>query len=555
MLRAKEIKGSKTYAAFLCGTSLAGAWYFVADALITHPLSELVAVLPAIGIAAAIPAYLNKNRDIQTAERASDPLSQRLEVLSKHAIINVVDTRHCIAEVNAEFETSTGYTQAEVLGKPVNMLYFDNDARVCADKIRQGLMQGRTWQGETALRRKDGTLLLTHTTVIPIFDPDGTWAGSITARTDMTRINQLMVEEETVQTLDELRDDIWIVDAETENFTYINKAASTRIGWDRDTARQMTLADLDDANTATVIGKACRALAASDEDITHFQAELMGTPFDVSIKYLCMEKKRTRYLVMFNDISGRLVEEQKKSEFISMVSHELRSPLTSIKGSMGLLLSNAAGEIPQKAVSLLEIAHRNADRLVLIINDILDLEKISAGQMDLDVQPVDLSELVAETNNANSMLQQRFALNVFVSGVDQAIPLNTDPNRIIQVITNLLSNACKFSRPGGRIDIAVENGKDNVRVSVRDEGPGIAEQDQHKIFERFADLENSDRAGKGGTGLGLSICKAIVEGLGGSIGFETEEGVGTTFYFVLPKEYEVGHADQEETLKMRRHAS
>ncbi len=536
----------KSRVALLSGTSMAATWYFIAKNIVTAPYAELAAVLPAIGFAALLPTVVMLRESKRAVRASRQPLSQRLEVLSKHVIVNVVDNKHCLAEVNEEFEKATGYTQEEVLGKPVSMIYFDNHARKDADEIRTGLMQGKTWQGETALRRKDGTLLLTHTTVIPLFNADGSWGGSISARTDMTRVNQLMAEQETVESLDELRDDIWIVDAESERFSYLNRAAMARFGWDIETYKEKSLGDLADGEAVQMIAEACRRLEDTGETLTHFQLTLLGVPFDASIKFLKVANKKNRFLIMLNDISARLEDESRKSEFISMVSHELRSPLTSIKGSMGLLLSKAAGDIPEKALALLEIAHRNADRLVLIINDILDLEKISAGQMEFDLQDVDLSELVEETNRANAMLRQRFALDIRLEGTDRPLHLQTDPNRVIQVLTNFLSNACKFSQPNSRIDIKVDDLGSDIRVAVRDEGPGIPAKDQHKIFERFADLENSDRTAKGGTGLGLSICKAIIEGLGGTIGFESQEGVGTTFFFILPK----GHfaRDAQETL-------
>jgi signal transduction histidine kinase len=171
----------------------------------------------------------------------------------------------------------------------------------------------------------------------------------------------------------------------------------------------------------------------------------------------------------------------------------------------------------------------------LIINDILDLDKIANGQMEFDIKDVDLAELVLEADQANAMLQQRFGVKVDLIGTQQPVRFHTDPNRFLQVLTNLLTNAYKFSKPNSRILIEVQDEADHVRVSVQDEGPGIPPDDQHKIFDRFVDMANSDRSAKGGTGLGLSICKAIVENLGGTIGFECENGVGTTFYFNLPK--------------------
>ncbi|MEP4068949.1 ATP-binding protein, partial [Sulfitobacter sp.] len=132
-------------------------------------------------------------------------------------------------------------------------------------------------------------------------------------------------------------------------------------------------------------------------------------------------------------------------------------------------------------------------------------------------------------------LQQRFGMTVEMSGVDAPIPFYTDPNRFIQILTNLLSNAYKFSAPNSKILIEVKDAGGQMRISVTDEGQGIPAAEQHKIFTRFSDMTNSDRALKGGTGLGLNICKAIVETMGGTIGFDTQEGVGSTFYFYLPK--------------------
>ena len=548
MSKETQKSGLQTRLALLSGTSLAGMWYFLASNLIAAPYAEYAAALPAIVLAGLLPTVLLSNASKREVERTKQPLAQRLEVLSKHVIVNVVDNNHCIAEVNEEFEKATGYSQEEVLGKPVNMLYFDDFARKDAADIRAGLMRGETWQGETSLRCKDGSLLMTHATVIPLFDTDGTWIGSISARTDVTTVNRLMAEQETVETLDELRDDIWIIDAETGQFTYMNRVAARRTGWDNETCKSMSLTDLADKAAAQEIQQACRALEASGETITHFETTLMGVPFEASIKFLRVANKANRFLVMLNDISIRLSQERKKDEFISMVSHELRSPLTSIKGSMGLLLSNAAGELPPKATALLEIAHRSADRLVLIINDILDIEKISAGHMEFDVKQVNISALVEEARHANAMLRQRFALDIQVEGAACPLSVQTDPNRIIQVITNFLSNACKFSRPNSRVVISLTETADSVRVAVRNEGQGIPHKDQHKIFERFADLENSARSENGGSGLGLSISKAIIEGLGGSIGFESTVGVGTTFYFDLPKGHAGGQSLQDDDL-------
>ena len=315
-------------------------------------------------------------------------------------------------------------------------------------------------------------------------------------------------------TLHELRDDIWIVSEDNLELRYMNLAAKARFGWSTRPKNGQTVRDMAAERGCEDVLDACLRMMDIGDTYMTFSATISGTNFEGSIKWLNKGTVDGRLLIMLHDITERLEQEQLQADFISMVSHELRSPLTSIKGSMGLLLSKAAGQLPPKAEGLLEIAHRNADRLVLIINDILDMEKISSGRLDFELETADLSELVAESLRANATAHQRFGLQIKCHGVDMPTYIETDANRIIQVLTNLMSNAAKFSKPGGTVEISVDKTPENVCVSVRDEGMGIAPEDQHKIFQRFADMANSDRATKGGTGLGLSICKAIVEGLG-----------------------------------------
>lgn len=188
-------------------------------------------------------------------------------------------------------------------------------------------------------------------------------------------------------------------------------------------------------------------------------------------------------MLVLRDVTEDLAEAKVKEDFVSTVSHELRSPLTSIKGSMGLLLSNAVGELPAPARKLLEVAHRNAERLTLIINDILDLQKIADGGMDIDVQRLDLTALVAEAIDASALSFKPFDLTIDVIGGEAPVWVDSDPNRIIQVLENLLSNAAKFSRSGGVIAVTLGSSDDAVNVSVRDQGIGIPEADQCKVFE------------------------------------------------------------------------
>jgi PAS domain S-box-containing protein len=236
------------------------------------------------------------------------------------------------------------------------------------------------------------------------------------------------------------------------------------------------------------------------------------------------------------DISQRREVDRLKKEFVSTVSHELRTPLTSIRGSLGLLQGGVAGELPAQAHPLVDIALKNSERLVRLINDILDMEKIEAGRMAFDLREVPLEPLLHQAVEANRGFAHQYGKTIAYEPPPGAggWTVRVDVDRFQQVVTNLLSNAVKFSPENGTVTLWAEAAGSDVRVSVRDEGPGIPETFRSRIFSKFAQADSSDTRKKGGTGLGLSIAKAIVERMGGAIGFATGAGMGTTFFFTLP---------------------
>jgi PAS domain S-box-containing protein len=240
------------------------------------------------------------------------------------------------------------------------------------------------------------------------------------------------------------------------------------------------------------------------------------------------------FFVMVSDITQRKALERMKTEFVSLVSHELRTPLTSIVGALGLVTGGAAGELPPEAKPLVDIAARNSERLVLLVNDILDLEKIEAGMMRFRPRPLDLGELVRESLEANRAYAQMFGVRFEFAPPPAKLAVTADPERLMQVMANLMSNAAKFSPMGERIDVSLAARDGWARVCVRDHGPGMSEEFQKSVFRKFAQEDTSDTGRKGGTGLGLAICKAIVERSGGRIGFDSRPGKGTTFWFDLP---------------------
>ena len=227
--------------------------------------------------------------------------------------------------------------------------------------------------------------------------------------------------------------------------------------------------------------------------------------------------------------------ERVKSEFVSVVSHELRTPLTSIRGSLGLVLNTADGALPASARSLLDVAQRNAERLGVLIDDLLDVEKLEAGKLRLELQQQSLEPLVQQALEANAPYATQHGVRLELNVHGEASSVLVDGQRLIQVITNLLSNAVKFSPRDGIVEIAVAcTTPDRVRVSVRDHGPGISGDFMARIFTKFSQADASDARNKGGTGLGLAISRGLIEQMGGMIDLELPADGGTRFYFELP---------------------
>ena len=249
-------------------------------------------------------------------------------------------------------------------------------------------------------------------------------------------------------------------------------------------------------------------------------------------------------IAQVRDVTQVLEADRLKNEFTSTLSHELRTPLTSIIGSLQLVNSGVMGEIDKDAVELTEIAERNAQRLLDLINDILDIEKIESNKFVLSPEDFALDALVRESLLLNKGFAERFKVRLEVSGEMPDVPVNADRKRLLQVLTNLISNAAKFSNEGGAVEVSMTVAGGTVRVNVGDRGTGIPEDFRNRIFGRFAQADSALTRQKGGTGLGLAICKRLIEAMNGRIGFEDREGGGTLFYFELSVKYALAQAQK-----------
>ena len=235
------------------------------------------------------------------------------------------------------------------------------------------------------------------------------------------------------------------------------------------------------------------------------------------------------------DVTAQLEAVRMKKEFTSTLSHELRTPLTSIIGSLQLINGGVMGDVDKEVGELTMVAERNGQRLLDLINDILDIEKIESGKVTLAPEVMRVDELVRESLVLNKAFGERFKVSFQSQGDIPQRQVHADRKRLLQVMTNLLSNAAKFSPEGGIVEISTEDAGPNVRIAVHDRGSGIPEAFRSRIFGRFTQADSTATRQKGGSGLGLAICKRLVELMRGRIGFDDRPGGGTTFWFELPR--------------------
>jgi PAS domain S-box-containing protein len=484
------------------------------------------------------------------AERSASELRFRALIDSAVDAIIEFDEQGRIERVNPAVEKLFGYSPAELLGQSVNVLVAASDLVPGGRQLLGGAVGALGVLGAgrvISARRKDGSTFPAELAVSEFL---------IEGKRHFTSINRDISERERYvvelgqfkRTLDHTHDCILIFDPDTLRFSYANRGAVTHTGYSVEELLRMTPLDLNTSFDEAHFRELIAPLRLGAQEVVVFESihrRKSGTeiPVEVMIQYLAPAGEMSRFVNIIRDISERKQNERMKSEFVSTVSHELRTPLTSIRGSLGLLSAGVTGELPATAKEYVDIALSNSDRLVRLINDILDLEKMHAGGIELRLKVVDLHTLLRNALVANHSLVAAPRATIALVGAVPDARVRVDEDRILQVLTNLIANAVKFSPPGQQVEVSVTLRDRWVRVSVRDHGCGIPEEFRGRIFQRFAQADSGEVRKGGGTGLGLSICKAIIEAMAGSIGFESAPGGGTIFYFELPLAPEMADAD------------
>ena len=488
----------------------------------------------------ALHIHATNRRTRQAIHDAKSSLEMKRRALDQHCMVNFTDPDGIITYANDNFLRISGFTRDEILGRSLREIFADviDEERLC--EIWQILSRGETWAGETMLRRKSGEAFWTRSSLMPVMNIDGSLRKVIAVRTDITESKQAEAEHRLRMTLDLLQDEVYVFSADSLRFVYLNHKAMSWAGWSEADYLGRSVRDAGHAIPPDIIALHARALmegmsSAHRAQAVTFRAEVGPRWIEVNLQLVPVTDRLSHFVAIVRDITDEREVERMKAQFVATVSHELRTPLTSIRGALSLVAAGTGGPLPERVAGLVDIAQRNAERLLLLVSDILDLEKIEAGRMDLKLEDLDLAALLQQAIEENAAYAVQYGVNLVRSGLPGPVFLQGNRDRLMQVMANLLSNAAKFSPRGGQVEIGVEDTGPSLRVSVTDHGNGVPAELAGNIFERFTQADTKERRSLGGTGLGLSICKAIIEHHGGTIDFRSREGNGTTFFFDLPK--------------------
>jgi PAS domain S-box-containing protein len=458
-------------------------------------------------------------------------------------LILVVDRKGTFLRVSPSSKAILGYQPEEMALRSAAEFIYPEDLESTRNEMRMARRGRHIRNFETRYLRKDGNIVTLAWT--------GVWSEP---EQQHFFIGRDMTEQKLAQDMFRLAVEAcsngMVMFDSSDRIVLVNTEVERQFGYARDEliGKPAGLLLPDGLkNTRSSDGKpgAARPGEQNGHDLLGIRKDGTKFPIELGINPIPM-RERLLVLAVIVDISERRRNDRLKDEFVSTVSHELRTPLTSIAGSLGLLAGGAAGPLAEPTMRLLKIAHKNSERLVRLINDILDIEKIESGKIVFDLKRVDVTSLVEQAVEANRGFAEGFGVRVRFDGSPTPVFVRADSDRLVQVVTNLLSNAVKFSPRGEEVTVAIAHDAQSVRILVCDRGPGIPDDFKPRIFEKFAQADATDARQKGGTGLGLSIVKQIVALLGGAVGFEAAPGGGTVFHVALPR-WEIAGSEPEDS--------
>jgi two-component system sensor histidine kinase VicK len=490
-------------------------------------------------------ADVTEQREAETALRSSEERYRQL-VESSLGFIWSHDLNGVLLSINSHAATALGYEQEELVGTPLRD-YIDTDHVADYDAYSEVVKQDpdQDHQGRFYLRGKSGQLCIvayrSKLLQVPGADPFVLSHGiDITEQTQAEEeLNALTRQHQSI--LDSVGDGIWGMDMEGK-LTFINRSAAAMLGYSPQELLGQEMHTLIHHSRADgtpypveecpIMGSAKRETPLHVDDDVFWRKDGQSLPVEYVACPLVANGHVDGIVVAFADVTERRRLNRMKDEFIATVSHELRTPLTSLRAALGLVASGALEKRPEKIPQMLDIALGNCDRLVRLVNDIVDFERIGSGNLPLHKAEWNAIDLLRRAMDPERSTAARAGLTFRIDA--QPVDVWVDGDRILQVLGNLIRNAIKFSEKGGEIRLAARaTGEKEVTFEVQDQGAGIPPEKLDLIFDRFQQADASDSRLRGGTGLGLALCRGIVNQHGGRIWVTSNPGSGSTFYFTV----------------------
>lgn len=476
-------------------------------------------------------------------ERVQDEARVRLLADALPVYIAYLDRNQRYQFVNRNYEHRFGLSRAQIHGQHIRSL-LGEDAYQSVERQLEAVMAGETVSYEVIQTDQDDLTRWFSGLLVPDVDEDGQVRGCFSLITDISDRKRAEAalresEERFRSAFDDAAIGMAIVSLKGQ-WLQVNQALCEIVGYRDAELTQMTFQEIthvDDleANLSYMQQMLSGELRnyQMEKRYIHQQGHVVWALLSVSL-VRDTDQRPLYFVTQVQDISDRHTVDHLKDEFIGVVSHELRTPLTAIRGALGLLASGIYDSKPDKFKRMLEIALNDSDRLGQLVNDILDLERLSSASTALVMHRCNVALLLEQAAASAQIIAANVAIDLVVKPISAQV--RGDPHAILQVLTNLLSNAIKFSSPGSTVWLTTQLHPDTpiVLFQVTDQGRGIPADKLETIFDRFQQVDVSDSRRKGGTGLGLAICRAIVQQHNGRIWAESQLGQGSSFYFTLP---------------------
>ncbi len=501
------------------------------------PLQSDEGISGYVGVAIDISGQVQAERSARLAEQ------RMLQSFQSAAVgIGMVGLDGRWLEVNEALCTMLGYPREQLLERDVLSVTFPEDRELNENSLIQELDVGKeSYQLHKRYLRADGSVMRGLLSVAVLYDEQHTPTGYVALIQDISEQYEsemeLRVREEFQRMLIEQVANAIISCDEEGNILGFNRAAEAMFGYaETEVVGQNVSVLMPSPYRSQHDAYMLHYRETRENKVFGHRRELSGIrksgeefPLEIVISPIQVRGFRS-FIAVIRDLTEQKKIESMTNQFISTVSHELRTPLTSIQGSIGLLLGGVMGEIPAEQKDLLNMAWQNGERLKALINDLLDMEKLLAGRMSLDIHWWDLGDLMQEVVRSMEGYARQHDVRIEVHPFADRMQIQVDRLRWVQVMANLLSNAIKFSPAQGVVEIQLEQDVHMLRIQVLDRGPGVPEHFKARLFEKFAQADSGDTRSQGGTGLGLAISQELMNRMSGDIGYRDRPNGGGCFW-------------------------